>query len=214
MCIDRSARSRTWTFMAARWSGRHVSERHSLIDTHHRQHRAGAQRRLQVPGHRRGRDAAAVPAVAAAGLAGRAGHGLDRLLLPRSRRASRRCATASSSRPATAASAPSSTCARRPSWASATTSALRISIFLSVFDVHINRAPVAGRIARSIYVPGSFLNAALDKASEENERRGIVIATAGRHRDRRRADRRPDRAAHRHLRQRGRQRRRRRARSA
>jgi phosphatidylserine decarboxylase len=56
---------------------------------------------------------------------------------------------------------------------------LRISIFLSVFDVHINRAPVAGRIARSIYVPGSFLNAALDKASEENERRGLVIATAG-----------------------------------
>jgi phosphatidylserine decarboxylase len=53
---------------------------------------------------------------------------------------------------------------------------VRVSIFLSVFDVHINRAPVAGRIARSIYVPGSFLNAALDKASEENERRGTVIA--------------------------------------
>lgn len=52
---------------------------------------------------------------------------------------------------------------------------LRVSIFLSVFDVHINRAPIAGRIARSIYVPGSFLNAAVDKASEENERRGIVI---------------------------------------
>jgi phosphatidylserine decarboxylase len=56
---------------------------------------------------------------------------------------------------------------------------LRVSIFLSVFDVHINRSPVAGRIARSIYVPGSFLNAALDKASEENERRALVIATAG-----------------------------------
>ena len=56
---------------------------------------------------------------------------------------------------------------------------VRISIFLSVFDVHINRAPVAGRLVRSIYVPGSFLNAALDKASEENERRGLVIATAG-----------------------------------
>jgi phosphatidylserine decarboxylase len=56
---------------------------------------------------------------------------------------------------------------------------LRISIFLSIFDVHINRAPVAGRIVRSVYVPGSFLNAALDKASEENERRALVMATAG-----------------------------------
>ena len=54
---------------------------------------------------------------------------------------------------------------------------LRVSIFLSIFDVHINRAPVAGRIVRSIYVPGSFLNAAADKASEDNERRGIVIDT-------------------------------------
>jgi phosphatidylserine decarboxylase len=56
---------------------------------------------------------------------------------------------------------------------------LRVSIFLSVFDVHINRSPVAGRITRSVYVPGSFLNAALDKASEENERRALVITTAG-----------------------------------
>jgi phosphatidylserine decarboxylase len=55
---------------------------------------------------------------------------------------------------------------------------MRISIFLSVFDVHINRAPVAGRITRSVYVPGTFLNAALDKASEENERRAIVITRA------------------------------------
>jgi phosphatidylserine decarboxylase len=52
---------------------------------------------------------------------------------------------------------------------------IRISIFLSVFDVHIQRAPLAGRIIRSIYIPGTFLNAALDKASEENERRAIVI---------------------------------------
>ncbi len=51
----------------------------------------------------------------------------------------------------------------------------RISIFLSVFDVHIQRAPIAGRIIRSLYIPGAFLNAALDKASEENERRTIVI---------------------------------------
>lgn len=52
---------------------------------------------------------------------------------------------------------------------------LRISIFLSVFDVHVNRSPVAGRITRSVYVPGAFFNAALDKASEENERRSLVI---------------------------------------
>jgi phosphatidylserine decarboxylase len=57
------------------------------------------------------------------------------------------------------------------------TERLRISVFLSVFDVHINRAPVAGRIIRSVYVPGRFLNAAVDKASEENERRAIVVAT-------------------------------------
>jgi len=59
------------------------------------------------------------------------------------------------------------------------TERLRISIFLSLFDVHINRAPIAGRITRSIYIPGSFLNAALDKASEENERRALVIRTPG-----------------------------------
>lgn len=52
---------------------------------------------------------------------------------------------------------------------------VRVSTFLSIFDVHITRAPVAGRIARSIYVPGAFLNAALDKASEENERRAVII---------------------------------------
>jgi phosphatidylserine decarboxylase len=52
----------------------------------------------------------------------------------------------------------------------------RVSIFLSVFDVHINRSPVAGRVVKSVYVPGAFLNAALDKASEENERRSVVIA--------------------------------------
>ncbi|HYD15978.1 MAG TPA: phosphatidylserine decarboxylase [Hyphomicrobium sp.] len=55
---------------------------------------------------------------------------------------------------------------------------IRVSIFLSVFDVHIQRAPIAGRIIRSLYMPGAFLNAALDKASEENERRTIVIESA------------------------------------
>jgi phosphatidylserine decarboxylase len=52
---------------------------------------------------------------------------------------------------------------------------LRISTFLSVLDVHITRAPVAGRIVRSIYIPGAFHNAASDKASEENERRAMII---------------------------------------
>ena len=52
---------------------------------------------------------------------------------------------------------------------------VRISTFLSILDVHITRAPVAGKIARSVYVPGAFLNAALDKASEENERRALII---------------------------------------
>jgi phosphatidylserine decarboxylase len=52
---------------------------------------------------------------------------------------------------------------------------VRISTFLSILDVHICRAPVAGRIVRSVYVPGAFFNAALDKASEENERRGLLV---------------------------------------
>ena len=51
----------------------------------------------------------------------------------------------------------------------------RISIFMSVFDVHINRSPIAGRIAKVAYVPGKFLNADLDKASEDNERQHILI---------------------------------------
>ncbi len=55
---------------------------------------------------------------------------------------------------------------------------LRVSIFLSVFDVHVNRSPVAGRITRSVYIPGAFVNAALDKASEDNERRALVITQA------------------------------------
>ncbi len=46
----------------------------------------------------------------------------------------------------------------------------RISIFLSVFDVHVNRSPVEGVVVKDSYVPGKFVNAALDKASEDNER--------------------------------------------
>jgi phosphatidylserine decarboxylase len=51
----------------------------------------------------------------------------------------------------------------------------RVSIFMSVFDVHINRAPISGRIKRIAYVPGKFVNADLDKASEDNERQHILI---------------------------------------
>lgn len=53
--------------------------------------------------------------------------------------------------------------------------ATRISVFMSVFDVHINRAPIAGTIKHMAYVPGSFVNADLDKASEENERQYLVV---------------------------------------
>src|SRR3954471_23620870 len=52
---------------------------------------------------------------------------------------------------------------------------MRVSIFMSVFDVHINRAPIAGRVKRVAYVPGKFINADLDKASEDNERQHLLI---------------------------------------
>jgi len=54
----------------------------------------------------------------------------------------------------------------------------RVSIFMSVFDVHINRAPIGGVVRRLVYLPGKFLNADLDKASEENERQHIMIERA------------------------------------
>lgn len=54
---------------------------------------------------------------------------------------------------------------------------LRISIFMSVFDCHVNRSPVDGVVERIVYTPGVFINADLDKASEDNERNGLVIAT-------------------------------------
>jgi phosphatidylserine decarboxylase len=53
----------------------------------------------------------------------------------------------------------------------------RISIFLSVLDVHVNRIPVSGTVFRKIYNPGKFLNADLDKASEHNERCSLLIRT-------------------------------------
>lgn len=54
---------------------------------------------------------------------------------------------------------------------------LRISVFMNVFSVHINRAPVRGEVTAIAYKPGKFVNADLDKASSENERNGIVIET-------------------------------------
>jgi phosphatidylserine decarboxylase len=51
----------------------------------------------------------------------------------------------------------------------------RVSIFMSVFDVHINRAPISGRVKRIAYVPGKFVNADLDKASDDNERQHFLI---------------------------------------
>ena len=54
----------------------------------------------------------------------------------------------------------------------------RISIFMSVFDCHVNRSPVAGRLERMVYRAGKFLSADLDKASEDNERNALVIANA------------------------------------
>jgi len=54
----------------------------------------------------------------------------------------------------------------------------RVAIFLSVLDVHVNRAPVDATVTRIAYHPGKFLNAAADKASDENERNGLALAMA------------------------------------
>ncbi|WP_077961791.1 phosphatidylserine decarboxylase [Ensifer adhaerens] len=54
---------------------------------------------------------------------------------------------------------------------------LRISVFMNVFNCHVNRAPMAGTISRVAYRAGQFVNAELDKASHENERNGLVIET-------------------------------------
>jgi phosphatidylserine decarboxylase len=51
----------------------------------------------------------------------------------------------------------------------------RVSIFMSVFDVHINRTPIRGTIKRVVYIAGKFLNADLDKASDENERQHFLV---------------------------------------
>lgn len=54
----------------------------------------------------------------------------------------------------------------------------RVSVFMNVFNCHVNRAPVPGRVARIAYRPGKFLNASLDKASADNERNGLVLEMA------------------------------------
>jgi phosphatidylserine decarboxylase len=51
----------------------------------------------------------------------------------------------------------------------------RISIFMSVFDCHVNRSPIAGRVERMVYRPGKFISADLDKASEDNERNCLIV---------------------------------------
>ncbi|HYM99056.1 MAG TPA: phosphatidylserine decarboxylase, partial [Aestuariivirgaceae bacterium] len=55
----------------------------------------------------------------------------------------------------------------------------RISIFMNVFNVHVNRSPVDGKVTRIAYVPGKFLNAELDKASADNERQAFTIEMNG-----------------------------------
>jgi len=56
--------------------------------------------------------------------------------------------------------------------------ALKISVFMNVFNVHSNRSPVDGEVANAWYHAGSFLNAALDKASLENERNALLLRTS------------------------------------
>ncbi|MFC4670016.1 phosphatidylserine decarboxylase [Seohaeicola nanhaiensis] len=51
----------------------------------------------------------------------------------------------------------------------------RVSVFMSVFNCHVNRSPIAGRVDKMVYRPGKFLNASLDKASADNERNSLAI---------------------------------------
>lgn len=53
--------------------------------------------------------------------------------------------------------------------------ALRVSIFMSVFSVHVNRFPVGGTVRHKLYRPGKFINASLDKASDNNEAMSIGV---------------------------------------
>jgi phosphatidylserine decarboxylase len=58
---------------------------------------------------------------------------------------------------------------------------MRVSIFLSVFDVHVQRAPATGMVERVAYRPGKFLSADLDKASDDNERNSVLLRTVDGH---------------------------------
>lgn len=58
---------------------------------------------------------------------------------------------------------------------------MRVSIFLSVFDVHVQRAPATGSVERVAYRPGKFLSADLDKASDDNERNSVLLRTVDGH---------------------------------
>ena len=53
----------------------------------------------------------------------------------------------------------------------------KVSVFMNVFNVHVNRCPIAGTVKKAVYVPGKFINAELDKASEDNERQLILLET-------------------------------------
>jgi phosphatidylserine decarboxylase len=65
-----------------------------------------------------------------------------------------------------------------PELGAGTDALLRVSVFMSVFNCHVNRAPIAGRLLKMAYRPGKFLNASLDKASEENERNSLLLEMA------------------------------------
>ncbi|MCB9480685.1 MAG: phosphatidylserine decarboxylase family protein [Desulfobacteraceae bacterium] len=56
-------------------------------------------------------------------------------------------------------------------------SCIKVSIFMSVFNVHVNRIPFSGKVKEIRYFPGKFFNASLDKASEDNERNAVLIET-------------------------------------
>lgn len=63
-----------------------------------------------------------------------------------------------------------------PELGMADTALVRVSVFMNVFNCHVNRVPIAGTVAKIAYRPGKFFNASLDKASEDNERNSLCVA--------------------------------------